>query len=374
MRHRSRIDRTTGSTRRGARGLGILASALLFGWIAALPTLASDEPSGQPQASTMARPIERALPSYPADAAAEGHEGWVVLSYVIAEDGSVGDVLVEVSSGVPSFERAAQRAAQSWRFEPATLDGKPTQQCHTRILLPFEIDRSKRAARGKVKRGYQRAIRALDKGDVDEARELIAEMREKIDVNLYEGARLSFLESLIARELGDVEGEREHLWWALIGGGRYIEDELATAAWQRLFVLDVKTRRFAAALGRYERMQESLGDDEIPEWVTSKVAELRALSERDGRFAVSGRIPEPRSADEEHGVWAHEMLFRTVGFQSESIDALEEFDLRCDFHRAKGRPRADRATRVPDAWGSCWIFVSGKPGTEFKLVEYSGTP
>lgn len=56
----------------------------------------------------------------------EGGKGphLVVLEILVAADGSVGDAIVV--SGNAFFGQAAIEAAQSWRFEPATVDGKAT--------------------------------------------------------------------------------------------------------------------------------------------------------------------------------------------------------------------------------------------------------
>ncbi len=55
----------------------------------------------------------------------EAAEGRAVLKVLVRADGTVGDVLVLVSSGYSALDRAAVDAARGWRFRPATRDGEP---------------------------------------------------------------------------------------------------------------------------------------------------------------------------------------------------------------------------------------------------------
>ncbi len=55
-------------------------------------------------------------------------QGIVGLRYAIRTDGSVGEVQIVQSSGVKRLDDAAARMLQlRWKFEPATVDGKPVE-------------------------------------------------------------------------------------------------------------------------------------------------------------------------------------------------------------------------------------------------------
>ncbi len=73
--------------------------------------------------------IEMVAPEYPRAAERRGVEGRVTVLYTVAADGSVATV--EIVSATPAgvFDRAALRAVENWRFEPA---GGETE--HTREL------------------------------------------------------------------------------------------------------------------------------------------------------------------------------------------------------------------------------------------------
>jgi iron complex outermembrane receptor protein len=68
-----------------------------------------------PEAASLTRPVE------------------VMLSIVVSEDGSVENPQLLQSAGA-SFDDAALRAVNSWRFRPASRDGKPVR---SRIRVAF---------------------------------------------------------------------------------------------------------------------------------------------------------------------------------------------------------------------------------------------
>jgi protein TonB len=87
----------------------------------------ADRPGGGSH-GVLVRPVPDPLnrePSFPAEAAARGERGVVVLRIEVAIDGSVTAVSVVQSSGFPMLDDAASRAAHAWRFRPALRDGEP---------------------------------------------------------------------------------------------------------------------------------------------------------------------------------------------------------------------------------------------------------
>lgn len=66
-------------------------------------------------------------------------EGRVVLAVLVRVDGSVGWVRIESSSGIDPLDTAAVKAAEIWRFRPATRDGVSTESwaiIAVRFVLP----------------------------------------------------------------------------------------------------------------------------------------------------------------------------------------------------------------------------------------------
>lgn len=64
-------------------------------------------------------------PVYPPALIRQGIEGTVILSVQVLENGRVGEVRVERSSGEPRLDESAMREAKRWRLIPGTRDGVP---------------------------------------------------------------------------------------------------------------------------------------------------------------------------------------------------------------------------------------------------------
>lgn len=89
-----------------------------------------------------ATPIVRIEPKYPVQAARDGKEGWVRLSFTINEVGGVEDVDVIEADPMRIFDREAKRALRKWKYKPKIVDGKPVKQPGMRVQLDFTLDKS----------------------------------------------------------------------------------------------------------------------------------------------------------------------------------------------------------------------------------------
>ena len=151
-----------------------------------------------------AMPIERSAPRYPAHELRRNEQGWVVLNYVVTDDGRVIEPVVEESSGSRSFEDAAMSAVESWRYEPARLNGKPVQQCKTQVRVVFAIE----GAEDKVSRPfytrYRNIEKTLDGGDIEAA---AAELEIAFESEGLTLAEMSWLWAMEARILG-IQGDK----------------------------------------------------------------------------------------------------------------------------------------------------------------------
>ncbi len=89
-----------------------------------------------------ATPIVRIEPKYPVQAARDGKEGWVRLSFTINEVGGVEDVTVLEADPKRVFDREAKRALGKWKYKPKIEDGKPMKQFNMKVQLDFKLDAS----------------------------------------------------------------------------------------------------------------------------------------------------------------------------------------------------------------------------------------
>jgi periplasmic protein TonB len=87
-----------------------------------------------------ATPIVRIEPKYPIQAARDGKEGWVKLSFTINEIGGVEDVEVIDADPKRIFDKEARRALLKWKYKPKVEDGKPMKQFGLTVQLDFKMD------------------------------------------------------------------------------------------------------------------------------------------------------------------------------------------------------------------------------------------
>ncbi|MBE0368720.1 energy transducer TonB [Pseudoalteromonas sp. MMG013] len=87
-----------------------------------------------------ATPIVRIEPKYPTQAARDGKEGWVQLSFTINELGGVDDVKVIAAEPKRIFNREAIRALRKWKYRPKIVDGKPLVQPGLTVQLDFKLN------------------------------------------------------------------------------------------------------------------------------------------------------------------------------------------------------------------------------------------
>jgi TonB family protein len=69
-----------------------------------------------------------------------GAQGEVRLDVLVAEDGSVKQVLVRRSSGSQVLDRSAIEAVRKWRFEPATVDGQAVAEWYHDWKWVFRLE------------------------------------------------------------------------------------------------------------------------------------------------------------------------------------------------------------------------------------------
>ncbi len=86
-----------------------------------------------------ATPIVRIEPKYPIQAARDGKEGWVKLSFTINEIGGVEDVKVIEAQPKRIFDKEAKRALRKWKYKPKVVDGKPMKQPGLTVQLDFTM-------------------------------------------------------------------------------------------------------------------------------------------------------------------------------------------------------------------------------------------
>ncbi len=86
--------------------------------------------------------VVRIDPKYPTQAAKDGIEGWVKLSFSIDASGAVVDVQVLDAEPKRIFDREAIKALKAWKYEPQIRDGKAVAQQGMQVQLDFSLDKA----------------------------------------------------------------------------------------------------------------------------------------------------------------------------------------------------------------------------------------
>jgi len=87
-----------------------------------------------------ANPKIRINPAYPPEAARNGIEGFVTLTFDISEIGRPINVTVVEAKPRGMFEKNARRALKKWKYEPKIQDKKAVKQLNQRVTLSFELE------------------------------------------------------------------------------------------------------------------------------------------------------------------------------------------------------------------------------------------
>jgi protein TonB len=96
---------------------------------------------GAMRADGEATPIVRIDPKYPIQAARDGKEGWVKLTFTINQVGGVQDVKVLEAQPRRIFDREAVRALKKWKYKPKIENGKPVVQLGQTVQLDFTLEK-----------------------------------------------------------------------------------------------------------------------------------------------------------------------------------------------------------------------------------------
>jgi TonB family protein len=359
----------------------LVATVMAIAGSLALPSApysarADDTAKTSLERGTRAKPITRSNPRYPRSEARRGIEGWVQVGFVVNPDGSVGETLIEDSSGRKTFERETIKTIQRWLYEPATMDGEAIEQCHTKVLITYSLtprSGEARGAKGSFKKQYKDTIQLLDQGKLDEARSNIDAMDEKFVTNLYERSRFWILRSMLQEKEVDDLGQLRSLQRAISGGGEYVEPKVHVAVMLKIFNLQIQFHHYADALKTIETVEKLNLNDATAANLGKIKKEIEKIKASDQAVAIEGEIGEAREEHHGAGMWWHTLLRRTAGIEVVS-GYLERVELRCDWRRVKAKPGEGKAWRIPPEWGDCSIYVFGEPGSTFQLLEYASTP
>ncbi|MBF7073678.1 energy transducer TonB [Glaciecola sp. MH2013] len=352
--------------------MNILSTAVTSASLLSLLTISPLQAAESEQAKLLfeverAEILKRVPPRYPKEAAGRGQEGWVRFSYVITEEGNVIDPVVTDSSGDRNFERESIRAIKKWKFEPASQDGKPIQQCDMEVqfdfLLTSKRDDKSKGVRRQFNTLYKEATQAILDDDLEKATELANKIKNKKIWNMYENAWYWMLKARLAGLKQDPSEELKSLNRANFGGESkvYLGDKNYKYNLSRIFILQLQAQKFSKAHGTYLTLMEQEGANE-------EFANLKSYYERLDNMLNSDDNLVQRATIDERGVKEHELYRSTFAISNVDGD-LDMLDIRCRNKRTKYTVATDTYWSIPKSWGQCSVLFEGDEDTSFDIIE-----
>ncbi len=356
-----------------------LASACLVALLTALSVAAEDAAQTEPtmamppaatlENATLAKMQRAKLPFYPRAQGQSGQEGWVVLSFVVSPEGKVLDPIVEDSSGVASFERAALKAAVAQRYTPATRDGKPVEQCATQVRYMFSIPGLPRGARQGFGRKYKKVRSMIDSGDIVTASAELDELLKTGAWNHYEDSRLHLLQYELCKASNDTACMLNSLRRASSEDGANLEPALYRSVLELTATLEIRSELYVDALATIAR-RDARKPKLAPGDPLLKAAEtIQQLIRGPNALAFSGKVGFRSGCEVGEPNWRHQLLRREFAVDP-GEGKLDKLEIRCDWRRTTDVISPEKAWIVPTEWGNCQVFVFGDPDATFRLVEY----
>ena len=305
--------------------------------------------------------IKRAEPKYPINAAKMSQEGWVRLSFVIKEDGSVDLPIVEDSSGIKSFEKSAMKAVKTWKFDPATRAGKTIEQCQNSVQMNFKMGKTPRGASRKFVRKFRKIQKLINDNQLKKAKDSLDEFQKKPRQNFYEDKFFFSLYALYFQAMGDNRQELITLNKLIPEGRYYLPKDTYVYSMVRAFQLALLNNELSSVLYYYEKLKQFDENNEQVSSLASYIEKTNALINSDKNIVVSAQINE-------RSLWSHYLARKSFTFANIEGE-LSSVDIRCDNHFSAYTLKSEKEWKIPTSWGKCKLFVKGEPGAKFNLIE-----
>jgi TonB family protein len=303
-------------------------------------------------------------PTFPAAAAARGEEGWVIVNFMVDEQGQAFEPMVVDMMGDRQFVRAALEALDDSKFVPASLSGKPITGSKT-IRYKFVLEGGQNGASAAFASRYRRFTRSINADEQDDAQGELEALDEGGAHSLYEDAFLNLARYYYAAKYGSSEEQMTYLERALYFDQEdtydtYLPEPDALALWPQLFVLQAQNQRFAEALATYDIIA-AIGADEAHASLADAAAKLRELAVDDTPYALAARTDESGSFSID--------LFKDEFYLDDVESNIDQIKLRCDQRYVFFEFEAGTQYKVPRQFGQCELEVLGDAGAGFTLVQ-----
>ena len=310
--------------------------------------------------------INKIAPKYPKDAARNKQEGWVRLSFVIKEDGSVDLPIIEDSSGIKSFEKEAIKALKNWTFDPATRNGKTIEQCKNSVQLDFKMNKTVKGASRRFVREYRKILQLINDKQLAEAKLALDEFAEMPRQNFYEDKYFFSVQASYFQAKGNNREELANLKKLIPTGKGYLPKDSYVYSITRAFQLALLNNELSSTLYFYDKLKQFDDDNEYIETLIPYIEKINSLIDSPAPIFVTAQINKRKH-------WNHYLARNSFTFANIEGE-LNSVDIRCDNHFSTYALDNEKTWSIPESWGKCQIFVKGKQGVKFNLIELATKP
>lgn len=309
-----------------------------------------------------AKPLERKPPVYPKEGLYDSREAWVLLYFVVNEEGSVSDINVFDSLGGTTFERTAMNALREYKYVPATQDGVPISS--SRVLkFNFEFEPHAKGASFGFRSEQRRFQKHVTEKSRESADKSLQELRRKAK-NLYEFAWLAFAEFTYHREWGTKTDQLKALEHAVAyeHTARYLPEEAFVSALASQIVLQVQLSYFQGALTSYRRFVNlQAPKSQFESALATYMERVQEIKDKRTPFAKTDQF-------DKLGRWSYRLLWNTFTIEP-AEKPTSDLMLRCDKKSVAFPYEPDIRYEIPDSAGDCALFLEGSPNTEITLYQ-----
>ncbi|KZN44100.1 energy transducer TonB [Pseudoalteromonas luteoviolacea] len=343
-------------------------SAMLLSAVSSQVTPANNPQIGDIHKETIvnAVAVKRVEPVYPVQAARKGQEGWVELSYVVNENGEVESVLVENSSGIRSFEKAALNAVKQWKFDPATQNNKPVKQCQNQIQMNFLLNNAEVGVSRRFLGRYKKLITKIENNELEGVPEKLEELRAINLGNFTENSHFWTAEARYYYKTGEKEKELEALNKVAYRGKEYLNRDMYVASVARATILNLEKNKLKHAMLMFDKLSQTKGGESHTKQLFPYIDKVEAfIADESKQIWVQGEISE-------RSIWQHD-LARSAFTIANVQGNLTSLEVRCANQYSVYDVKQGLQWNIPQSWQRCRVYVHGSKGATFNLVETSST-
>lgn len=306
-------------------------------------------------------PIDRVMATFPKKASDLGQEGWVRVSFVIDIHGKVVDPIIHDSTGNKLFEKAAINAVSKWQYSPALRNGKPIEQCQSKVHIDFLISGQERTVSRKFHQIYRTIFKQLTDNQLNKASERLQDLSQEQLKTYTEYVHLQSLWAILYEKQGQDELALEKLRQIENQGYKYLDEASYASMMSKLFVRYINNNSIGKALELITKIQTQLKEHELSKALVDYRPKLEALIEGNEEIVVKGRGREGR-------IWYHQLV--RSHFEIHSLESpLEKVELRCANKRSTHLGISSSGFKIPKKWGHCGLYIVAEPGQIFDIVE-----